>query len=71
MTPADPQSLCPTCGAANRCAIAAGLAAAECWCMSAPLARPLPTDPAARCHCAGCLAGNPAGPNDRAAGSAI
>ncbi|MBS0610722.1 MAG: cysteine-rich CWC family protein [Proteobacteria bacterium] len=32
--PAPNSSQCPLCGQSNRCAMAAGLPPAHCWCMS-------------------------------------
>ncbi|HCL87544.1 MAG TPA: hypothetical protein DIC45_13865 [Comamonadaceae bacterium] len=37
--PAIDTTLCPLCGQANACAMAAGLPAADCWCMAAPVSR--------------------------------
>ncbi|NKI18935.1 cysteine-rich CWC family protein [Spongiibacter sp. KMU-166] len=37
-TTANPQ-LCPLCGQANQCAVAANRDPATCWCMSTPINR--------------------------------
>ncbi|WP_081497269.1 cysteine-rich CWC family protein [Acidovorax sp. CF316] len=36
LAPSSP-SRCPLCGQPNQCAVAAGLPAQECWCMSTPV----------------------------------
>ncbi|RMX06467.1 hypothetical protein D8I35_08030 [Corticibacter populi] len=54
---------CPLCGQPNQCAVAAGLAPAQCWCMQAHIApvalaraRQLraPGAPARQCICPAC-----------------
>ncbi|MFT3813387.1 MAG: cysteine-rich CWC family protein [Acidovorax sp.] len=41
-------TLCPLCGQPNQCAVAAGLPAEQCWCMSAPISREVLRDALAR-----------------------
>jgi hypothetical protein len=48
------ESICPVCGAANRCAIAQGQAAASCWCQARAPILPLPTADTS-CFCGACL----------------
>ncbi|RYF60898.1 MAG: hypothetical protein EOO29_47710 [Comamonadaceae bacterium] len=55
--------LCPLCGQSNRCAIEAGQPAADCWCMSTPVApaalAAVPADLQGQaCLCPGCAAGD-------------
>ncbi|MEG0920684.1 MAG: cysteine-rich CWC family protein [Comamonas sp.] len=50
---------CPLCGQNNRCAVAQGLPAEQCWCMTASidrdaLARIPAADRGLRCICPGC-----------------
>jgi hypothetical protein len=55
MNNTDPASICPACGAANRCAITRGEAAASCWCQQQAAILPLPAANAASCYCSACL----------------
>ncbi|WP_243419342.1 cysteine-rich CWC family protein [Comamonas sp. JNW] len=50
---------CPLCGQSNGCAVAQGLPAAQCWCMSAEidpqaLERLAPAERGQRCICPAC-----------------
>lgn len=50
---------CPLCGQSNGCAVAQGLPAAQCWCMSAEidpqaLQRLAPAERGQRCICPAC-----------------
>ncbi|MET0379111.1 MAG: cysteine-rich CWC family protein [Spongiibacteraceae bacterium] len=49
-----PAPICPGCGLANGCAIAAGRPAAVCWCMASTTRLPAPAADSA-CYCATCL----------------
>lgn len=60
-------SLCPLCNQPNACAMAAGLRAADCWCMAAPVSRAaldrVPQEQRGkRCICPRCARELPAGP---------
>jgi len=59
-TPAAPWAqTCPLCGQDNRCAVAQGLPAPQCWCMQAridpaALEALAPQERGQRCLCAAC-----------------
>jgi hypothetical protein len=54
--PAPPrQQLCPGCGAANGCVLAAGAAAQSCWCWESSRRLPLPEAEDTSCYCKTCL----------------
>lgn len=59
---------CPLCGQSNGCAVAQGLPAAQCWCMTADidpqaLQRLAPAERGQRCICPACGRAGPATPN--------
>lgn len=47
-------ALCPRCGRANACAVAAGRDPQSCWCFAAPPLAATDNDPL-RCYCVACL----------------
>ncbi|WP_047013174.1 cysteine-rich CWC family protein [Spongiibacter sp. IMCC21906] len=56
MTEQKPNSLCPLCAQPNQCAIAAGQAAANCWCMTTTISEEAKekANDANRCICPAC-----------------